>query len=259
MASGRLTRLGVLALLALLAGIGMPARAQSAEPLRFVVGTMSYPFEEFDAGGRLTGGLLKEMGERLAQQLGTQADFVRLPRRRVEPALLAGEVDITCYSSPQWSADPDTLLWSVPSLAQVERVMVLKGQPVPENIPADFVGKRVSVRLGYHYGAIQPLFDAGKATRLNETQTPFMVKAVETGLADLLISSEGEIEGYFRTKPQARSRFTIASRPFSVVQTQCAVSPKSRWSLKKINEVLLSMIKRGEMDRLSRSYGLTMQ
>lgn len=242
-----------------LAVLAVPASALAAEPLRMVVGTMSYPFEAFDANGQLTGGLFKDFAEQLARELGTSADFVRLPRRRVEPSLIAGETDLSCYDSPDWSENPKLLLWSIPTLKQVERVLVLKAKQPPKKIPDDFVGQRVSTRLGYHYAAIQPLFDAGQAYRIDETKTAFMIKAVETGYTDMLISSEGEIEGYFQAQPEARKRFAISAQPFSTVPTRCAVSPKSRWSLEKIDKALATMLKRGDMDRMSRHYGLSMR
>lgn len=249
----------LLSLLVPLALLGTHASAAAAEPLRMVVGSMAYPFEVFNDQGELTDGLLKDLGVQLARELGTRIEFVRLPRRRIEPALFAGEADLVCYSSPAWTDNPKTLLWSIPTLKQIERVLVRKANPLPTRIPDDFVAKRVSVRLGYSYASIQPLFDAGKATRVDETQVNFMFKAVATGLTDMLISSDGEIEGYFQSNPQARKEFAAAATPFSVVATQCAISPKSRWSLEKIDKALGSMMKRGDFDRMTKHYGLSMR
>lgn len=248
----------LLSLLVPLALLGTQASDGATEPLRMVVGSMSFPFEVFNEQGELTGGLLKELSEKLGLELGTRVEFVRLPRRRIESALIAGEADLVCYNSPAWAENPKALLWSIPTLKQIERVLVRKANPLPTRIPDDFVGKRVSVRLGYHYASIQPLFDASKATRVDETQVNFMFKAVATGLTDMLISSDGEIEGYFQSNPQARKEFATAATPFSVVATQCAVSPKSHWSLQKIDKALGSMMKRGEFDRMTKHYGLSM-
>lgn len=224
-----------------------------------VAGSMGYPFESFDAKGQLTGGVLKELGELIAAELNTGIEFVSVSRRRVEPSLIAGESDIACNASPKWSGHAKTLQWSIPSLAQVERSVVLKGREPPLEVPDDYLGKRVSLRLGYKFATIQPLFDAGKATRLDETDVGLLFKAVETGLSDVLITSEGEIEGHFRLHPEARKRFAIASKPFSVVQTQCAVSPTSRWPLDKIDKALATLLKRGDIDRLTQRYGLSMR
>lgn len=249
----------LLSILTPMAMIGASASAATRESVTILVGSMSYPFEVFGENDQLTGGLLKELGEKLAHELGSKPDFMRLPRRRFEPALIAGEADLYCYGSPNWSDNPKALLWSMANLTQIERVLVPIAKPAPQRIPDDFVGKRVSVRLGYHYDAIQPLFDAGKAYRIDESQTAFLFKAVDTGFTDMLITSEGEIEGYFQTNPQARKRFTAAAKPFSVVHTQCAVSPKSRWSLDQINQALTTLIKRGDIERMSKRYGLSMR
>jgi len=249
----------IVSVVAAMTGIGVPSSALSAEPLRMLVGTMFYPLEVIDAKGQLSGGVIKDLGEQLAADLGTKVDFVVTSRRRMEPALITGEGDLFCYASPKWSKNAKEFLWSVPSLAQVERVVLLKNGVPPENIPDDFVGKRVAVRLGYHFDAIQPLFDSGKAKRIDETQVPLMFKAVEAGFADVLISSEDEIEGFFKKNADARKRFVVAPKVFSVTQTQCAVSRKSRWSLEKIDKALTAMLKRGDLDRMSQRYGMSMR
>lgn len=233
--------------------------AMAAPPLRMAIGTMSYPMEAYGSDGIINGGLLKDLGEHLAAKLGTQIVFVKQSRRRIESGLLAGSLDITCYSHPTWWDSTQPALWSIPTIPQIERVVGLRNEKLPSTDPEDFAGKRVAVHTGYHFPMLQPLFDSGIAKRLDENQVPMLFKAVETKLADILITSDAEIEGYLNENPDKRNLFSVAREPFSIVPTQCAVSPRSEWKLESINSALRDMMRQGEFDRLTKKYGLTMQ
>lgn len=234
--------------------------AAAADPqLKMAVGTMSYPFERFEKNGQISSGLLKEMGEQLASELGAEIVFVKQSRRRIESGLLSGELDITCYTHPTWWDGAQPALWSIPTIPQVERVVGLRAGQLPQKNPDEFLGKRVVVHTGYHFPSIQPLFDSGAAKRLDENKVSMLFKAVETKLADVLITSDAEIEGYFDEFPQKRTLFSVAPVPFSVVPTQCAVSPKSSWSIERINGALRAMMQRGDFDRITKKYGMAMK
>jgi ABC-type amino acid transport substrate-binding protein len=243
----------------LLLALAFAPCARAAEVLRLAVyETMSYPFNIRDAGGHLSGGLLMEMGEQMARELGTRVKVLPFSRMRIEPSVLAGEADLVCYSSPQWSDKPAALQWSIPTLPQIERAVVKAGKSVPDKVPEDFKGLRITLQLGYHYPSIQPLFDAGQARRVDQTKVQAMFRAVDEGVADVLVVSEAEIEGYFKDNPADRKRYAQSAKPFSVVQTQCGLSPKSPWKLEQINKALSAMMARGDMERLARRYGLAM-
>jgi len=249
--SALLTAVGVALLLA-----GTPCGA--AEPLKMTIGTVGYPLEILDANGVITGGLMKDMGDQLAKELGAPIQYITLSRSRIEPGLLSGDAHIVCYSHPNWLERSKDYGWTIPNAVQIERVVGLKNTPLPKKVPQDFVGKRVAVHVGYHFEPIQPLFDAGTAKRMDESKVAIMFKDVEMGLSDLLITSEGEIEGYFHVNPDKRKLFAVSKKPFSIFQTQCAVSPKSAWPLAKIDAALAAMLKRGDFDRMTKKYKLSM-
>jgi len=237
----------------------LPMTAIAGETLRMAVGTLSYPLETTGASGRITGGLLKDMGDGLAAELGATIEYVSQSRRRIDANLLSGALDIACYSHPDWWDGPKPALWTIPTVPQIERIVRLKSDQVMPTVPVGLEGKRVAVHTGYHFPAIQHLFDSGKAMRLDESQVPLLFKALETGLADVLITSEAEIRGYLDENPEKRALFDVSREPFSIVPTQCAVSPKSRWSLAAINKALAAMLARGDFDRMTARYGMAMR
>ncbi|WP_374357753.1 substrate-binding periplasmic protein [Chitinimonas sp.] len=245
--------------LALLCAAAMQ-HAHAAPPLRVAeLDSINYPFVELDKSGKISGGLLPALGDLIARELGTKAVHSVWSRRRIEQAVGRGDADISCYSSPKWTDYSGPLQWTIATLPQIERVVVLKGQPLPGTSSNDFAGKRIATMLGYHYPSIQPLFDEKRATRIDSTRVSNLFRLVEDKLADALISSEAEIEGHFARNPAARERFSVATTPFSVVDTQCYISPSSPWPLADINKALNTLLGNGEIERLARQYHMSMR
>lgn len=244
-----------------LASLLCPGLALAEQPtMRYgVVESMGYPFNLTDNRGYIRGGLLLELGEKLAHEVNATLQLVPLSRRRVDRYLLAGDVDLVCYYSPNWSESASQLHWSMANLPQVERIITIKGVSLGTNTAANFVGKRVSTQLGYHYPAIQDLFDKGQARRMDEVKVDLMFRSLQLGLTDMLISSEGEIQGFFHAHPQSRALFEVSKAAFSVVPTQCAVSPQSRIPMDDINRALARLLKRGELEKLAKPYGIHMR
>ncbi len=240
-----------------LACLCLPALAQEV-PLRVAqTASITYPLLT-ERAGRVNGGFLYELGERLAAQMGTRAEHLLLARRRVEPAILSGLAHIACYSSPQWSPQIPPQAWSVPVLPQIEWVLGPVGQGTPGHTPEALAGRRVAVLLGYQFPSLQPLFDAGRLLRVNDTRADNLFRLVRRGLADVLILSEAEIEGRFKKEPEERAQFSRSAQPYSVVQTHCMVSPHSPWSLAQVDAALTTLLARGEIARLAARYGMSM-
>ncbi|MFZ6771694.1 substrate-binding periplasmic protein [Undibacterium sp. SXout7W] len=231
---------------------------QTAPVLRIAIfENLDYPLSIYDAQHQLIGGVQKEFADRIARSIGADAIYLPYSRRRIEQVIISGEADLLCYTSPQWSDKPDAMQWSIPSLPQLERVVVLASQPVPEQFARDLPGKRMAVQIGYHYPTLTALFDSGQTTRVDMTDVPSMFRMLERGGADALISSESEIEGFFKRFPEKRTLFKISHQTFSLMQTQCALSKKSGWKIDAINQAIRRMQNNGELTRMMRRYGLS--
>jgi len=232
-----------------------------AEPARLRIAQtegMGYPLLTLSGPSEVSGGFLKELGDRVAELLGTQAEHIVYSRRRVEQAVLGGSADMLCYSSPLWVKNADEQ-WTVALLPQIERVVVPASSSLVYGGPEDLAGMRIAVMLGYNFPALQPLFDGGRATRVNETRVDLLFRQLELGIADAMIISEAEIEGFFKTRPGERERYKVSSKTHSSVDTRCLVSPQSNWPLTAIDRALLTMLKSGEMARLAQRYGMSMR
>lgn len=231
------------------------------EPLlRFAIyENLDYPINIFDKNHVLTGGLLKDFGDQIAKKLAVPAVYALYSRRRIELVVQLGEADILCYSSPAWSDQPKDLHWTIPTFPQVERVVVMNDKPGVENFTTQLEGKRLVLQLGYHYPQIANQLNEGKIRRIDLTDVPSMFRLLALGGADAMVSSESEIEGYFKNFPEKRSLYKVSKTAFSVVQTQCALSQKSVWKLDQINAAIQSLQDSGEIEKMMRKYGLSMR
>lgn len=238
---------------------GAAAVAEPAPPLRMAqTEGMGYPLVMLSPLGKVDGGFLKELGDRIAAMLGTHAEHPLFTRRRIVQAVLSGQADIACYYSPLWVREPSAH-WSVPVVPQVERVVSPAGRAIDYHEPGDLAGKRVAVLLGYHFPELQPMFDAGRTKRVDDTKVESLFRRVGQGMADALVTSESEIEGYFKRRPAERAKFAVSSRTFSIVDTQCLLSPHSPWPDEAVNKALTGLLGSGEIARMAQRYGLSMR
>ncbi len=239
-------------------GVVSAVCAQQPPPLRYgVFESMGYPFYVAGSGSTAHSGLLIELGDAIARQLNMGMVAVPLPRRRVEPALVQGQIEMLCFFSPSWAEQPDKLAWSMAMLPQIERVVAPKGGRTGNAPHWEFDGKRVALQLGYHYPVLQPLLDAGKAVRVDQSKVALQFRSLEIKMADLLITSEGEIEGYFHENPTARSEFEVSRTAFSVTPTHCAIGRSSRLSVAELDKAVTRLQSSGDLERLAKRYGMS--
>jgi polar amino acid transport system substrate-binding protein len=171
----RLTLVGVL----VVGAAGSASAQQPPPPLRYgVFESMGYPFFVAGTGNTPHSGLLIELGDAIPRQLNMGMVAVPLPRRRAEPGLIQGQIEMLCYFSPSWAEHPDKLAWSTAMLPQVERVVAPKGSRVGSAPHWEFEGKRVALQLGYHYPSLQPLVDTGKAVRVDQSKVALQFRSL---------------------------------------------------------------------------------
>jgi len=236
----------------------VPSQANAQHEIRLALfDTVTYPLNVLDQHDRLVGGLLKDFQDAIAREIGATPVYTVYSRRRVEQALTIGEADMVCYFSPQWTEHRDQFMWTISNLPQTERVVVARDKPQFNHFPQQLIGKKIAVRLGYFYPSMSKELAAGKIKRIELTDVPSMFRLVALGGADGLISSEAEIEGYFKNFPEQRDLFALSKTAFSMTNTQCALSRKSAWKIAQINHAIRHIQSTGEQDAMLRRYGLS--
>ena len=127
-------------------------------PLRFsVVDSWAMPLAQIE-NGELTGGILFELFNETARELGRTPAFHIVPRARIEQALLTHSVDVRCYVSRTWiEHEFKDYRWTAPLMLQRD-LLVVRDAPAEnlETLPSQSIG----TVLGYHYPRLQPLLDS---------------------------------------------------------------------------------------------------
>jgi ABC-type amino acid transport substrate-binding protein len=138
------------ALTALALILGTAAYA-GADPIVFVASTGNSPPLNIVENGRLTEGIVKDVGDAIAKRLGLAASYISLPRKRIEKALAAGDADSVCYGQPEWYSLP--LDWSRPFIPNTG-VIVSNAHAAPLARISDLRGQVLGTVFGFFYPQI---------------------------------------------------------------------------------------------------------
>lgn len=193
------------------------------------------PFVQEASEGQLNGGLLYVLGRAIASDLGYQAEFRRIPVRRVEPEMNGGRIDLTCLTHPQWWDHPQKLLWTSPLVTDADALIVRRPEAAQYDEWNDLVGKTIGVFRGYTYHPkLAELFDTDTAKRLE-------ILDQERGL-ELLTLHRIDAQVEFRSvaldlirKKNLENELAIAPHIIEEFELSCAVNPRHEAALPIIN------------------------
>ena len=237
----------------LLAGLlwaGTPCLA--AEPLRMAVASSwAMPYAKFD-GEHLNGGIVYELAQALKKALNLPLQFVVLPRKRIDGAVLAGDLDLRCYTNPKWTPIADQHTWGK-SLFELSDV-VFGGAAVPEPVDLQSLpaGSAVSTVLGYEYPALAAQFASGQLRRDDAADLEKLLMKMSVGRTPYGVSDGLSLQWYMRTTPQHRLaswRVLVSRNDF-----MCAVPLKGRVPAAKVLAALDGLKKNGKIDEILKNY-----
>lgn len=225
----------------------LPARA---ERITFAVSTGSaMPMTEFQHE-TLTAGLLKDVGDALAHELGMEAVYLVLPRKRVEAALLSGQADLLCDLRPEW-LDSKQWVWTGPVFSN-SMTIVSRADTAPLARLSQLHGQRVGTVLGYRYPELEKHLGAAFARDDAITDEQNTSKLL-SGRFSYMMSNSLYYDYQRKVHPKGallnRAVFTI--RPFD---TYCALPPKGRLDPDQVNRAILTLRKRGDMQAIYQRY-----
>ncbi|AXE35283.1 substrate-binding periplasmic protein [Chromobacterium phragmitis] len=204
-------------------------------------------------GAALTGGLARDLGTLLADEMGMKPQFTLLARRRVEPSIETGKVDIICNANPDWYSNSARLGWSHEIYPLVERVLSLKSQPTIRQFD-DLAGKRIGTIHGYHYPALEYLWASNRSERTTEARFDLLFKSLEKRLSDAAVVTELTYVWWARGHAQEAANFRIHPLVVSSQPTMCALSLHSPIKLDALNRAIERLHKSGRLKTLMSRY-----
>lgn len=100
--------------------------------LRFSVAeSWSMPLVRIE-GDQPVEGLLYDLMQAVARQVGARPEFHVMARLRLEEAMSSGDIDVRCYVSTQWLNDrPRDFVWSIPLIHQRDVLVGRAGDSTP--------------------------------------------------------------------------------------------------------------------------------
>jgi polar amino acid transport system substrate-binding protein len=243
-----LRRLLIFALLTT-TGCMAPCRA---DELVFGVSTGSaMPMTEFSKG-QLTGGLIKDFGDALARELHYQAGYVSLPRKRVEAALADSQVDLLCDLRPEW-LDKRNWLWSETVFSN-DQIIVNRRDTAPLKALPALAGERTGTILGYRYPRTEKLLGP-RFVRDDAASDDVNLSKLINHRFRYVITNSLYFDYQLKTHPQ---RTDLAPAYFKVMtfDTYCALPPRGKLDLPRLNQAIGALRRRGDIDRMMDRYRL---
>jgi polar amino acid transport system substrate-binding protein len=224
-----------------------PAAVAGQGELVFVAATNhNMPLSRFQ-DGELADGLLKDLGDSIAQRMGRQARYISVPAKRVSDYLASGRADGVCYVLPRWLPGP--FKWSQPLMPDAGVLVSRPEAPAVRSL-SDLANKPVGTVLGYSYSMI----DAALGRAFVREDAPSMelnISKIQHGRMQYAIMGRMTAEYLMRADPQHKLRIDFEFDPF---KAQCAFSQKSAVPFGEVQRAIGGLVSDGTMDRLLRRY-----
>lgn len=199
----------------------------------------------------LTGGLLKDFGDALARELAMRPRYLNLPRKRVEAALVAGQADLLCDLRPEW-LDSKDWMWSESVFSNNMIIASRVGTPPLLNLK-ELAGQRVGTVLGYRYPEVENQLGNTAFWRDDASSDEINTTKLLNNRFRYMMSNSLYFDYQRKVHPRGAllnaEVFTI--RPFD---TYCALPPKGRLDIVRVNRAILALRKRGDMLKIVDRY-----
>ena len=206
----------------------------------------SMPIVRFQ-NGAISGGIVKDVGDALAQRLGRRPVYLNADSPDVTPAPSSGRADGMCYLLPFW-IDGD-YNWTPPMLPDAEMIAARSDMPHLRSLK-DLKDKPVGTVVGYRYPRVQQVL----GNRFKRVDAPNMdqnIQQMMAGTVPYTMISEATLNYQHRINPDLQVRADLV---FSSYKAQCAFSQKSASPFDEVSRAIDELIKDGAIDQIMARY-----
>jgi len=235
----------------------MLSLAVSAETLRFSYWIEAAPPLAFKEEGRLVGGIIKQIGDAIGEQMDVPVEYVELPVPRIEPYLLDGQIDIDCITNPAWKHDPSKLDWSPALFDGADRFIVRSGKDSSIDQFTDLKGRTLGIYNGYIYHPeIMRMIEEKEVSVVKVSDVTKALHLLEMKRIDALIDF-GVILRYQLQQFNQSGAFALANKAADSYQLFCAYSPKlaiGDQGSEAFDTVIESLVSSGKIDAILKQY-----
>ncbi len=226
----------------------------AAEPLIVGIGDgQAPPFVLRDADGQIRGGLIKELMDEFGQRLQVKIQYVSVPRKRQEAALLSGQIHVFPLANPVWFQYADQYRWSAPILKDEDIFLQHSQHRFVLQRFADLEGKRLGTLRGYHYEGLMDFFEDGTVLRDDGTNLEQNLDRLAAGRIDALIGSRIQLD-YLLSHRDDADLFQQAELIASTHYRRAAFTAAPPIAIEEAYHVLQQMRLEGVIDHLLTRY-----
>lgn len=229
--------------------LGVASTSSAAEPavLRIVAPTnQSMPVLRM-AGTQPVDGLLKDVGEALAERLRLSPAFIALPSKRAGLAVASGAADLLCFVKPGWLEDK--VLWTRLFLPGTGIVAAHVAAP-PVATLHELRNEPLGTVLGYRY----PVLDQAFMQAIRREDVPNAttnLRRLALGRIRYAVTDRAALDYFLRDNPGAGLREAIEVERY---QLGCALSPDKAALLPPLNQAIDRMQADGTLDAFVNHY-----
>lgn len=221
-------------------------------PLRFAVGeAWSMPLTEIEDGVPRRG-IIFDIMQSLAAQVGSPAEYQVLPRLRMALAMERGDVDIRCYTAQSWQPNlSGDYIWSLPLIEQRDYLVTTEQNSHAQD-PRQLSNEYIGTVLGYHYDTLDSQFKNGQLIRDDARNQTLVLEKLAAGRYRYAISNQLALEWFNRQLPPAQHLRAVAL--LQVQALGCYVRNDPTIPVQRVLRTLLRMKMSGEIDRIRQRY-----
>ena len=238
-------------LLTLLLLWSSPSLAEQAV-LRFSVAeSWSMPLVRIEAEQPVEG-LLYDLTQALAREVGARPVYHVMARLRLQEAMEQGDIDVRCYVSTHWFANPPkNFVWSIPLIHQRDLLVGRPGVSPPMSLgqlPAQTLG----TVLGYTYPSLQPLLEQGRLQREDSRNQLLVLQKLQAGRYRYAVSNQLSLQWFNRSQPngQRLQALTVLDEQ----ELGCMVRNDPAIPTQGLLRALARMKQSGEIERIVQRY-----
>ena len=231
----------------LVVAVPLMAGAAPADELVMIAPlNQTMPLAQFTQG-KLTGGIIKDLGEAIAQRLGRQLSFVSVSSEQVSGALESGKADGICYVRPFWiDGDFD---WTRPVIPDAELVASREGAP-PIRSLADLRDRPVGTVVGYRYPRVEQVL----GLRFRRSDSPSMeenLRRMMAGPVQYTVIGQSTLAYQRRVNKALKLRSDLV---FASVSAQCAFTKRSNVPFAEVNTAVNALLDEGVVEEILARY-----
>jgi polar amino acid transport system substrate-binding protein len=236
-----------LVLIAALLGGAALAQAADLAVLRIVAPiNQSMPLLRM-AGALPAEGLLKDVGEALAERVGLSPAFIPLPSKRAGAAVASGAADLLCYVKPGWLEGK--MLWTHLFLPGTGIVAAHPSAP-PVVTLHELRNEPLGTVLGYRYPVLDQAFMQA-IRREDVADATTNLRRLALGRIRYAVTDRAALEHFLKDNPSSGLREAIEVERY---QLGCALSPDRAALLAPLNRAIDRMQADGTLEALFNRY-----